>query len=84
MMEGRDARVAGLANGRGGACKLRAKRTICAARALMGLIQKSMFAIANQATPTMVPQPKILSGIAGLRTMGSGAMGRCWLAWRDG
>ena len=73
-MEGRDALVAGLANGRGGACKLRAKRTICAARAWMGLIQVGMVAIANQATPTMVPQPKILSGIAGLRTV----------EWRDG
>ena len=72
-MEGRDARVAGLASGRGGACKLRAKRTICAARAWMGLIQVGMVAIANQATPTMVPQPKILSGIACAQ----------W-EWRDG
>ena len=83
-MEGRDARVAGLASGRGGACKLRAKRTICAARAWMGFIQRWVVEIANQAAPTMVPQPKILSGIAGLRTMGSGAMGRCWPPWRAG
>ena len=40
----------------------------------MGFIQYGLVNIANQAAPTMVPQPKILSGIAGLRTM----------EWRDG
>jgi hypothetical protein len=68
---GKRGRSRGLTNGWGpfGQARHSTKRTICAARAVRGAIQVFRDVIARKATPTMVPQPKILSGIAGLRAM---------------